>query len=152
MTLDVLISCEDVEWDADALAIDAGLILRALRTDGELSVLLTTDDRIRTLNGQWRGKDVSTDVLSFPQDDGILLGDVVISIDTAARQASELGHDVGSEVRVLLTHGICHLLGHDHQDAEQTKLMRAAEQEGLAALGLSFRGLVSRADSQGPGV
>lgn len=113
----------------------------------ELSVVLADDPFIRQLNGEWRSKDSATDVLSFPQDgpEGPLLGDIVISVDTATRQAAEHGHDLDSELRVLLVHGICHLLGHDHHEPEQTARMRRVEDRLLAVLGVERDGLVGRA-------
>jgi probable rRNA maturation factor len=88
--------------------------------DCELSVLITDDRTIQALNRQHRGKDRPTDVLSFPLDDAAgdtgarLLGDVVISVDTAARQALGRKRGLIEEVRFLLAHGILHLIGHDH--------------------------------------
>lgn len=77
-----------------------------------------TDPTIHALNRQYRGKDKPTDVLSFPLADEIqpfLLGDVVISIETAARQAQRRRHSLPEEVQTLLIHGILHLLGYDHE-------------------------------------
>lgn len=119
-------------------------LLRALgREDLELSVLLTDDERIRELNKRWRGKDRPTDVLSFQQDfperefdeklspeeelervlkgceDCNLLGDIVISVDTAKRQAQELGWSLPREIKRLLVHGVVHLLGFDHETSPE---------------------------------
>jgi probable rRNA maturation factor len=77
-----------------------------------------TDPTIHALNHQYRGKDKPTDVLSFPLADEIqpfLLGDVVISLDTAARQAQRRHHSLPEELQTLLIHGILHLLGYDHE-------------------------------------
>ncbi len=123
-------------------------MLEALdRSADELSILITDDVFIRTLNGTHRGKDRATDVLAFPLDETpkprprrgrsmaarsrtpSLLGDVVISVDTAARQARRRRHSLLDEVRFLLAHGILHLLGYDHQtdrdEAEMNALTRA---------------------------
>jgi probable rRNA maturation factor len=114
--------------------------LRALDLgDVELSVVIGDDAFVHSLNRQWRGKDKPTDVLSFPQQDlngstdsvRGLLGDVIISADTAKRQADELGHSLEHELKVLLVHGICHLLGLDHQDAREAAAMKALEQRAL---------------------
>eukprot|EP00960_Hanusia_phi_P031370 749263-Hanusia_phi.AAC.5 len=88
----------------------------------ELSIVLCSDEWIRDLNKKWRQKDAPTDVLSFPQetDDGIL-GDLVISIPTAEAQARDLGHDLRHEMRVLMVHGLLHLLGYDHETGEEDK-------------------------------
>jgi probable rRNA maturation factor len=77
---------------------------------------------MRTLNRQYRGKDRTTDVLSFSLREGPfsevqpeVLGDIVIAVPTAARQAAEAGHALGREIEVLLVHGLLHLLGYDHE-------------------------------------
>lgn len=105
---------------AARVRIEAGRLLRALDVDAELSVALVGDDEMRTLNARYLGKNRPTDVLAFPVDADVqarcgLLGDVVISLDTAARQAAQRGAGVAEEVRVLLAHGVLHLLGHDHE-------------------------------------
>ena len=93
--------------------------------NGELSILLTSDVGIQELNHRFRGKKKPTDVLSFPGAYEGHAGDVAVSLDTAARQALQLGHSVLTEVKVLLLHGILHLAGFDHErDAGQM-----AEQE-----------------------
>jgi probable rRNA maturation factor len=85
----------------------------------ELSVLITDDSTIRELNRKFRDKDKPTDVLSFPMGDEVagryLLGDIVISYETASRQATLMGHTVEEEIRRLLIHGFVHLLGYDHE-------------------------------------
>ena len=102
----------------------AGRMLEALGlSDAELSVLLCDDTVIRRLNRTYRGKDRVTDVLSFSMAEGepvigpvLLLGDIVISLPTAARQAKTKGKKVIDEVIMLLAHGLLHLLGFDHRD------------------------------------
>jgi probable rRNA maturation factor len=101
----------------------------------ELSVLLTNDAQIHALNLQHREKDKPTDVLSFPLDEGDgangsvsgtrVLGDVVISLDTAARQARGRKRELLPEVRFLLAHGLLHLLGYDHGDPAEKRVMAA---------------------------
>ena len=125
----------------------------------ELSIVLTDDAHIRVLNRDFRGKDVPTDVLSFGQMEGEpfvspvpILGDLVISMETASRQAVERGHPLEAELRILLVHGLMHLLGHDHLDANERAEMAAAEDELLAALPAppewpTSSGLVSLAES-----
>jgi len=98
-------------------------VRRSEGPDGEVHVLLTDDDEIRRLNRQYRKIDRTTDVLSFPDGDplpsgGVLLGQIVISLDAARRQAAELGHDVVRELEELVLHGTLHLLGHDHERDE----------------------------------
>lgn len=98
----------------------------------ELSILVVNDARIRKLNAQYRGKDCPTDVLSFQQDAGgigdashSLLGDVVVSAETASRQAGEHDLSLDEELILLIIHGILHLLGWDHdQSPQEEKKMR----------------------------
>lgn len=88
----------------------------------ELSVALCTDAHIRALNAEWRGKDTATDVLSFPAEtfgEVTVLGDCVVSVDTAGRQARDQRHGLWEECRVLLAHGVAHLAGMDHEDGEE---------------------------------
>jgi probable rRNA maturation factor len=89
---------------------------RVLRASGEVSVVLAGDGLLRRLNREYRGKDRPTDVLSFPGAGGEEgLGDVVISVPTAARNARRLGHSVPRELDILALHGFLHVLGHDHE-------------------------------------
>ena len=107
-----------------AAAMDA---LRLLGRDGrELSILVTGDARMRTLNRKWRGIDATTDVLSFSAPDGApagAFGDIVISAPKAARQAQEGGHSLRDEMLFLLVHGMLHLAGYDHEDGPGLALM-----------------------------
>ncbi len=88
-----------------------------------LTVAFVSDRAMRELNRRWRGKGGTTDVLSFPagQDEferaaeGAMLGDVVVSVEQAARQAAEQGHSFENEVEQLILHGVLHLCGYDHE-------------------------------------
>jgi probable rRNA maturation factor len=122
-----LLNKQDLPVDLDALA---DLALRALRAegveDGELSVTLVTEEVIVELHNQYMDEPEPTDVLSFPQDDGPagngpprVLGDVVICPAVASRQNA----DVDAELRLLLVHGILHLLGYDHEEEEERRKM-----------------------------
>jgi probable rRNA maturation factor len=110
------------------------------RPDAELSIAVVSDRRIRTLNQVWRGKDRATDVLSFPLSDppgvGPLLGDVVVSLDTAARRARSEKRPVGAELDRYLAHGILHLLGYDHERPADARRMAEKEAELARAEGL----------------
>lgn len=105
----------------------------AVRLRGQVTVLLTTDSTIRRLNRQFRGKNKATDVLSFPAAEamaGEVAGDLAISVPTAFRQASEQGHALGQEIKILMLHGLLHLAGYDHetdtgQMARRERLLRA---------------------------
>ena len=106
----------------------------ARKGDVELSLVFCDDPFIHGLNREYRGKDKPTDVLSFPQDpDSGLLGDVVISVPTAQRQADQRGQPLAEEVEWLFLHGVLHLLGYDHETEEQLEDMnrraRRAQQQ-----------------------
>lgn len=148
----VSVSKEGVKHPLRPVSADARALLKHLgMPKAELSILLCDDAFIRDLNAQWRQKDEPTDVLSFAMGEGEaaeinpdLLGDIVISVETAARQGAALGLTLDQEVRVLLVHGLLHLLGYDHVDPADAPEMRAREAELLAVLG-SGTGLVERA-------
>ncbi len=115
---------------------DAQRILVAMGEPGaELAVSLVGDTEIHELNREYRGKDRPTDVLAFAMREGAavpdhahLLGDVVISLDTAARQAKQRRRTTAQEARVLLVHGVLHLLGYDHEKGpSEARRMRAME-------------------------
>lgn len=129
---------EDLAADAEKLLDHAGLGL-------ELSIVLCDDAFIHELNRRWRGVDAPTDVLSFPMESEELLGDLVISLPTARRQAEELGHPEAAELRVLLVHGFLHLCGYDHHEDDEAAEMREAEARLLReVLGLQAEGLIRR--------
>ena len=126
-----------------------------------LSLVVADDDTVRELNRRHRGLDETTDVLAFSPshqgqyygEDGVEsrgsdgfefvlppggeadLGEVVISYPQALRQAEAAGHDLDRELTILLVHGILHLLGHDHVEAGEARVMKAAEAEALARVG-----------------
>lgn len=107
----------------------------------EVSVLLTDDKKIAELNEQYRNTKGPTDVLSFSQLEGDddfdpdmeehLLGDIVISIETAKRQAEEAGKSIESEINMLLTHGLLHLIGYDHAEPDEAEKMFSRQNELL---------------------
>lgn len=116
--------------------------------NAEVSVLLADDEFIRQLNRDYRGKDMATDVLSFALEEGEepeifdgppekLLGDIIISLETAVRQADEFGHSTEREVAYLAVHGLLHLLGYDHELEQDREQMRSQEEKILTALHLS---------------
>ena len=132
--------------DGRALVSTAKRLLETLgRDDASLSLALVNDAAIRALNREYRGKDAATDVLSFPLDDeppveGIesLLGDVVISIDTARRQAGDYDAPLQLELYRLVIHGILHLLGHDHVESGQRRTMEREERRLANAIGMPW--------------
>ncbi|MBV8152149.1 MAG: rRNA maturation RNase YbeY [Candidatus Eremiobacteraeota bacterium] len=132
-----------------ALRVTAQRLLEvAGRPNDDLSVTLVGDRAIRTLNRRFRGKDRRTDVLSFPivtprerfDDRGPsrLLGDVVISLDTARRQARAYDAPLVREIERLLIHGILHLLGHDHERPAQRRRMEKEERRLADAIGMEW--------------
>ncbi|MCH8025219.1 MAG: rRNA maturation RNase YbeY [Chloroflexi bacterium] len=126
--------------DEQALTALARRVLASEQVDSlaELSVLVTDDETVRGLNKRYRDIDAPTDVLSFRMDgeEGFMtppesaeqLGQIVIAYPTALRQAEEVGHDIDAELVHLLTHGILHLLGYDHETAVEAKQMRSKEE------------------------
>ena len=114
----------------------------------EVSLMFTDDETIHEMNREYRGIDRPTDVLSFALEEGEeeeiyggpeenLLGDIIISVETATRQAEEYGHSVEREMAFLALHGMLHLLGYDHMEEEERKEMRAQEEAILASLGIT---------------
>ncbi|WP_169081967.1 rRNA maturation RNase YbeY [Paenibacillus sp. PL91] len=127
-------------------------------TGGEVSLTFTNDEEIHQLNREYRGIDRPTDVLSFAmQDDGVeeldiifevesedevdpisgMLGDIIISVDTAEAQSEEYGHSLEREIGFLFVHGFLHLIGYDHQDDAAEAEMTAKQEAILQQAGLS---------------
>jgi probable rRNA maturation factor len=131
--------------DLSAAGIDAA------SADAEIGVTVVDADEIRALNRDYRGNDSVTDVLSFPQYDDMdelaedltdeeitaLIGDVVICYDRVLSQAEEFGTGVTREFVYLFTHSILHLMGYDHMENDERRVMRAREEEILDSIGVS---------------
>ena len=131
--------------DLSAAGIDAA------SADAEIGVTVVDGDEIKELNRDYRGIDSVTDVLSFPQyddmdelaedltDEGVtaLIGDVVICYDRVLSQAEEFGTGVTREFVYLFTHSILHLMGYDHMEDDERRVMRAREEEILDSIGVS---------------
>jgi len=111
--------------------------------DADLTIVLTDDAQLHKLNREYLGVDAPTDVLSFPSDQtdpetgSRYLGDLLLSVERAAAQAAGVGHAVEAEAQLLVVHGVLHLLGHDHAEAEEKARMWKAQAEILSILGLS---------------
>jgi len=125
----------ELSWRAEAMLEALGM------PDAELSILLCDDETIRGLNHLYRKKNKPTDVLAFPMNEGAgpsphpgLLGDVVISLPTATRQADQHDRPIILEVTFLLAHGLLHLIGYDHATRREEREMNARTEEMLTAV------------------
>jgi len=129
-----------------AVAVDEVLKEEGRGEEVEVSLVFVDDDYIHGLNTQYRGVDAPTDVLSFamqegepmpgPDDENTILGDVVLSLQAAERQAGEYGHSFRREAAYLTVHGVLHLIGYDHQSEDERAIMRRKEERVLSLLGL----------------
>ncbi|MCX7781092.1 MAG: rRNA maturation RNase YbeY [Negativicutes bacterium] len=140
------------ELEQTAMAVFAKTAeLLGIDPHAEVSLLFVDDEYIRELNRDYRGKDCATDVLSFALNEGeepdivggpeeTLLGDIVISLETAVKQAEEFGHSLERELAYLTVHGMLHLLGFDHENEQDKSVMREKEELVLQALGLTRTG------------
>ena len=144
----------DAEFPRELLerAAHAALENQSESPDTELTIVLTDDAKIQELNREYLGIDSPTDVLSFPatETDGSeidgseidpetgarYLGDILISLPYAARSAERAGHPLEAEVQLLVVHGVLHLSGHDHAEADEKNRMWEAQAGILEALGL----------------
>ncbi len=139
----------DLEKIIQTTAAKAAQIL-GLEPTTELSVLIVDNEYIRELNSLYRDKDEITDVLSFAmnelgedepdfaeQDEINILGDVVISLEQALLQSKEYDHSLERELGYLLTHGLLHLLGYEHDNEDEFKAMRALEEKIMSAVKLA---------------
>jgi len=148
-----------IDIDTQGLEMDTFLVQEAILTtlrhqgaafSGEVSVLAVGDDEMVEYNRQYRGKDGTTDVLSFPQTfsryfqeeianapiEFICLGDIIINIDAMGRQAEEYGHSMSRELAFLIVHSTLHLLGFVHDDESEEAHMFAIQEEILKEMGL----------------
>lgn len=105
---------------------------------GGVSILLTDDASVRELNGRFRSKDYATNVLSFPapaNPEG-LLGDIALACGVCAREAAEQGKPLANHLQHLVTHGVLHLVGYDHETDAEAEQMEGLERVILAVLGV----------------
>jgi len=123
------------------------MLYAASMEDVELSITLCGDETIQKYNKQHRQIDAPTDVLSFPMEDEYMIGDLIISVETAERQAQERSHDLHDELRILLIHGFLHLIGYDHETSkEDWEEMASAESRLMRRLEWKGKGLISLAE------
>jgi len=152
IALDISVEAEGWEALPDLEALCREAVAAALTqsdadvTAGDgvmLSLLLTDDASIRTLNRDWRGQDKPTNVLSFPAAPGINplgpvpLGDLALAYETCAREAREEGKSLAAHVAHLVVHGTLHCLGDDHEDDAEAEAMEAREVAALAHMGIA---------------
>ncbi len=130
------------------VVINKALSYMGIENKCEVSVTLTDDEQIRKLNREHRNVDKSTDVLSFPQyeadeldyfesNEEIVLGDIVISLEHARKQAKEYGHSYVREIAFLCVHSVLHLLGYDHIDKADEEVMLGLQKEILDDIGIT---------------
>ena len=161
MTLDIILDA-DPEWDSNtrwdelarsaaaaAIAESAFPQLAEGPRNVEISLRLASDDEVRLLNAQWRGKDKATNVLSFPMAEGtelaaaseagpeLMLGDIILAHGVCEREAGEKSVPIERHAAHLMVHGTLHLLGYDHADDHQAADMEAREIRALARIGIA---------------
>jgi probable rRNA maturation factor len=141
-------ACIDKRWLRRL--VEQSIAAQGIGTEVELSLLVTDDATVRELNKKYRGKDETTDVLSFalgaddcsdasagfvmPPGEMIHLGEVIVSYPKAADQAAERKHSVEDELALLVVHGVLHLLGHDHDKPARRREMRSLEKRVLSVV------------------
>jgi probable rRNA maturation factor len=141
---DVEIIANAACWDDEPAARD--IVARALGAvvslgpEGAVTVVLTDDAEIKTLNNDWRGFDKPTNVLSFPAapspGDETQLGDIVIAYETVKREAAEESKTFADHLSHLAIHGYLHLIGYDHDTDAKAEIMEGLERKALASLGI----------------
>ena len=140
MTIDIANQQDLSPIDEDGIRTVCARLLRGHGAEGGLSICYVDDPAIRQLNAQYLDRDETTDVLAFPLDDETdpvepLLGEIVVSVETAVREATARGLPVGSEIALYTIHGLLHLLGYDDREPDDAARMREAEREALEAAG-----------------
>ena len=136
-----------IDWPALARASVHAAVAHSRHpglTDSEVSVTFTSDEEVRALNAQWRGKDKPTNVLSFPMAEeselagAQLLGDIVLAFGVCAAEAADQQVAIETHAAHLVVHGTLHLLGYDHETSEgDAEEMEEAERRALAAIGIA---------------
>ena len=146
--LDIAVIVNDENWPDNLEPLAERAVLEALKQSkakvkgaAELSILLTNDAEQHELNQQWRGKDSSTNVLSFPQIEPFgpvvgILGDITLARETLEREAAEQGVTFEAHFTHLVVHGFLHILGYDHLDDDEATEMESLETRILATLGI----------------
>jgi probable rRNA maturation factor len=138
----IAIRTDEPKWKTEADAAPlvrraAVLALAEAKTQGGVTLLLTSDAHAAALNAQFRGKNHATNVLSFPSDEPGYLGDVAIAYGVVAKEARGQGKTLAAHAAHLAVHGVLHLLGHDHVQDKDAAKMEALEARILARLGIA---------------
>ena len=132
----------DLPFDIALLEQAAHAALDHQSADGDLTIVLTDDEQLHHLNRDYLGVDAPTDVLSFPASETDpetgrrYLGDILLSVSRAETQARAAGHPLVDEARLLVVHGVLHLLGHDHAEVDEKAKMWKAQGEVLERFGV----------------
>lgn len=137
--------CDDPRWGDLFNPSFRNMVGSALRdalatagiTRAEMTILLTDDDTLASLNAEHRGKDRPTNVLSFPDHDDTYLGDIAMAFGVMVREASDAGISMEHHGLHLIVHGVLHLIGHDHENDEDANLMEGHEVAILARQGVA---------------
>ncbi len=154
INLDIINNQNNIEYSNELITLLNKVVNKSLEVENidknhreiEVSISFVNNEEIKGLNRDFRGKDKETDVLSFPQyditevfehqNDILILGDIVISLEKAKEQSMEYGHSFEREVAFLTAHSMFHLMGYDHDTDENTRLMRSKEERVLELLGI----------------
>ncbi|MBR1737674.1 MAG: rRNA maturation RNase YbeY [Firmicutes bacterium] len=142
----------DFEFSGELMELLKSVIEETLKSEkfeheAEISLSIVDNEEIRSINSKYRSIDKETDVLSFPQFDfnneevpenaeSVMLGDIIISIEKAQAQAEEYGHSIERELSFLTAHSMLHLLGYDHEESEEEKIMFEKQDKILDKLGI----------------
>jgi probable rRNA maturation factor len=142
--LSLTLEIEDARWRKTRglpaclkKAVRAALAAAGADEAADLTLLLTTDKRVQSLNRDFRGKDAPTNVLSFPSDENGYLGDIAIAYGVTAKETKAEGKTLIDHATHLAVHGVLHLLGYDHITPRKAKVMEPMETRILATLGIA---------------
>ncbi len=150
IAIDVIVEVAGWPTEEDLTRLARAAVTAAVETarlqavpGAEVAIFFADDARLRTLNGEWRGRDAPTNVLSFEGSNGSgppygpLLGDIVLALETVTREAEEQGKRFEHHLSHLMIHGLLHLFGYDHQIEAEAEVMEDAERRALARLGIA---------------
>ena len=136
---------DQVDLQVMERTVEAGLNRLDRDPRSALAVNFSGDSRVKEFNQRFRGVDKTTDVLAFPADfvdpdlDVLYLGDILISVPQASRQAEKAGHALEKELQLLVVHGLLHLVGYDHREPEEKDRMWALQGQILSDLGVEIK-------------